>query len=67
MIMKSINNLSLSKEIVNKLKSNNLNYIEDVWILKRINLKNMEFNNDEIKEIIISLQLNGLDLNKKKY
>ena len=65
--MKSINNLSLSKEMINKLKEKELNYIEDVWKLKRINLKNLGFNNDEIKEIVISLQLIGLDLNKKKY
>ena len=65
--MKSINNLSLSKDIVNKLKYNDLNYIEDVWELKRINLKNLGFTNEEIKEIVISLQLIGLDLNKKKY
>ena len=65
--MKSINNFSLSKDIVNKLKYNDLNYIEDVWKLKRINLKNLGFTNEEIKEIVISLQLIGLDLNKKKY
>ena len=65
--MKSINNLSLSKEMIYKLKEKELNYIEDIWKLKRINLKDLGFNNDEIKEIVISLQLIGLDLNKKKY
>ena len=64
---RDINNLSLSKELINKLKDKELNYIEDVWVLKRINLKTLGFTNDEIKEIIISLQLIGLDLNKKKY
>jgi len=64
---KDVNNLSLSKELINKLKDKELNYIEDVWVLKRINLKNLGFTNDEIKEIVISLQLIGLDLNKKKY
>ena len=64
---KDINNLSISKELINKLKDKELNYIEDVWVLKRINLKTLGFTNDEIKEIIISLQLIGLDLNKKKY
>ena len=48
--MKSINNLSLSKEMINKLKE-----------------KELGFAYDEIKEIVISLQLIGLDLNKKKY
>ena len=64
---KDINKLSISKELINKLKDKELNYIEDVWVLKRINLKTLGFTNDEIKEIIISLQLIGLDLNKKKY
>lgn len=65
--MRTISSLSLSKELINKLKDKELNYIEDVWVLKRIDLKNMGFSNDEINDIIISLQLIGLDLNKKKY
>ena len=65
--MRPISSLSLSKELINKLKDKGLNYIENVWVLKRINLKTLGFTNDEIKEIIISLQLIGLDLNKKKY
>ena len=64
---RDISKLSLSKELINKLKDKELNYIEDVWVLKRNNLKTLGFTNDEIKEIIISLQLIGLDLNKKKY
>jgi len=66
-MMRAISSLSLSKELINKLKDKELNYVEDVWVLKRINLKTLGFTNDEIKEIIISLQLIGLDLNKKKY
>ena len=65
--MRSISSLSLSKELINKLKDKELNYIEDVWVLKRNNLKTLGFSNDEINNIIISLQLIGLDLNKKKY
>ena len=65
--MRDVSSLSLSKELINKLKDKELNYIEDVWVLKRNNLKTLGFTNDEIKEIIISLQLIGLDLNKKKY
>ena len=65
--MKSIDNLSLDKKIINKLKTININFIEELWQLKRIDLKNNNFSNDEINEIIISLQLIGLDLNKKEY
>lgn len=39
--MRAISSLSLSKEIINKLKDKEINYIEDVWVLKRIDLKNM--------------------------
>ncbi|MBQ6282832.1 MAG: hypothetical protein IJK66_04810 [Bacilli bacterium] len=65
--MKTINNLSLDKDIVTKLKSIGINYIEELWQTKRSDLKSNKFTNEEINKIIISLQLIGLDLNKKKY
>lgn len=65
--MRAIGNLSIEKELVDKLKKCNINYIEDVWVLKRTDLKAKGFSNEEINNIIISLQLIGLDLNKKKY
>ena len=65
--MRTIDNLSLEEELKNKLKQININYIEELWKLKRIDLKNNNFSNDEINKVIISLQLIGLDLNKKKY
>lgn len=65
--MRLINNLSLSKELILKLNENNIKYIEEVWVLKRSELKSRGFTNEEINNIIISLQLIGLDLNKKKY
>ena len=65
--MRLINNLSLSKDLIIKLNESNIKYIEEVWVLKRSELKSRGFTNEEIKNIIISLQLIGLDLNKKKY
>lgn len=65
--MRLINNLSLPKELILKLNENNIKYIEEVWVLKRSELKSRGFTNEEINNIIISLQLIGLDLNKKKY
>lgn len=65
--MRLINNLSLSKDLILKLNENNIKYIEEIWVLKRSELKSRGFTNEEIKNIIISLQLIGLDLNKKKY
>ena len=60
-----INYLNLSKHIYCILKENNINKINDLWITNRKSLKNMGINDSEIKEIIIKLELNGLDLNKR--
>ncbi len=62
----SINVLHLSKNIENKLIENNINIVNDLWILNRNNLKNI-LSDKEISDVIIKLQLNGLDLNKKVY
>ena len=59
--------LNLPLELNKKLKENNINTINDIWILKRKELKEKQFNDSEIKQIIIALQLQGLDLNKRVY
>lgn len=59
--------LDLTKKLTEKLKDNDIKTISDVWILKRKELKEKDFTDQEIKSIIISLQLHGLDLNKKVY
>lgn len=66
-VYNSINKLNLDENIIEKLESNNIVSLEELWILKRLDLKRLGFNNDEINEIITKLQLMGLDLNKKKY
>ena len=66
-IEENISKMNISKIIINKLKNNNINNIKDIWVLKRKDLKNMNFTDKEIKSIIIALQLEGLDLNKKIY
>ena len=63
----SITKLNLSSTLTEKLKSLNLNIINDIWILKRKELKEKGLTDNEIKSIIIALQLTGLDLNKKIY
>ncbi|MGN1371097.1 MAG: hypothetical protein ACI4XM_02295 [Candidatus Coprovivens sp.] len=63
----SITELNLSSTLTKKLKSLNLNIINDIWILKRKELKEKGLTDNEIKSIIIALQLAGLDLNKKIY
>ncbi len=59
--------LKLPEGLIKKLREENLNKVSDVWLLKRKELKTLSFTDSEIKSIIISLQLRGLDLNKKIY
>ena len=63
---KNINELSLDKEIIDKLNEKEEFLIKDLCSLRRRVLKEYGFSNDEINNIIITLQLVGLDLNKKK-
>ena len=59
--MKELNkSLSLSKEIVLKLNEKDIRYVEELWKLKRKDLKNIGLSNEEIKQVIINLQLIGL-------
>ena len=63
----TIDTMNLSSKIIHKLQENNFNTIEELWKTNRKNLKTLGFTDSEIKSIIIALQLEGLDLNKKKY
>ena len=62
-----IEDLVLKDSIIEVLKSNNINSIKDLWYLKRKDLKSFNLNDNEINQIIIKLQLKGIDLNKKVY
>ena len=64
---KPIEELDISTKLTEKLKSNNLIYVKDIWMLKRKDLKNIQLSDSEINQIIIKLQLHGCDLNKKIY
>lgn len=66
-IEQQIDTLNLSSKIIEKLQDNEFNIIKDVWMSNRKKLKEIGFTDSEIKSIIIALQLEGLDLNKKKY
>jgi hypothetical protein len=63
----SVSTLKLEKKLINKLISKDIMIINDLWKLRRKDLKNLGFSDREIKDIIISLELNGLDLGKKIY
>lgn len=64
---KDISYLSLDDSITRLLIQNNLNFVRDIWILKRKDLKKYGLLDYQINSIIIKLQLNGLDINSKIY
>ena len=64
---KPIEELDINTKLAEKLKSNNLIFVKDIWMLKRKDLKNIQLSDSEINQIIIKLQLHGCDLNKKIY
>ena len=64
---KNIKELELNDKIRKVLEQENLNQIKDVWLLKRKDLKEFGLNDNEINQVIIKLQLFGIDLNKKVY
>ncbi len=62
-----IEKLMISTKLKEKLSLSKIKTIKDLWQLKRKDLKNLTFTDQEINELIIALQLEGLDLNKKIY
>ena len=64
---KAIEELALDSKVLKILKDNNINTVEDIWVLKRQNLKAFGLKDSDITQITIKLQLYGLDLNKKIY
>lgn len=66
-LKKDIVTLELENKIINNLKKNNIIIIEDLWILKRNDLKSMGLSDSEINQILIKLQLLAIGLNEKIY
>ena len=64
---KNISVLELSDSIIKKLSELNIVEVNDLWECKLVFLKNNNFNNSEINQIRIKMQLKGIDLNKKVY
>ena len=61
-----ISYLNLNDKITNLFKENNILKINDLWVLNRKNLKSLGLIDTEIKQVIIKLELLGLDLNKRR-
>lgn len=66
-LKKDIISLDLDDNIINKLKNNDISIIEELWKLKRIELKQLGITDSEINKISIKLELLGIGLNKKVY
>lgn len=66
-VNEKINKLGIDESIIKVFNSRDIVAINDLWGLKRKDLKNMDFSGEQINHIIIKMQLNGIDLNKKKY
>ena len=64
---KNIEELQLNNKILSKLKEKNIMIIKDLWKMKRKELKQLGFSDNEISQIIIKLQLHAIDLNKRVY
>ena len=64
---KDLSYLNLDTKIISILNDNNIYTINDLWGLNRKSVKTYNISDKDIHNIIVKLQLNGLDLNKRKY
>ncbi len=67
LLEKNIEELQLDESILKKLKDNNIIKIKDLWKMKRKELKQLGFNDNEVGHIVVKLQLHAIDLNKRVY
>lgn len=63
----SIKEMYFEKSIEEKLLANHIETLENLWNIKRKELKEKQFCDSEINQIQIKLQLNGIDFNRKVY
>ena len=63
----NINNLKLDTKLTTLLNNNNFSSIRDLWNTTRKELKRIGLNDQEINQIRIKLQLQGIDFNHKIY
>ena len=58
----NINTLSINKNVIEVLNNNGIETIKDLCKCSRMDLVDKGLENSQIKDIIITLQLKGLDL-----
>lgn len=61
-LRKNIETLSIDKKILERLNNNGIETIKDLCKCSRMDLADKGLENSEIKNVMISLQLKGLDL-----
>lgn len=66
-LYQSVEIIDLNDKTLDILKENKIYTIENLWHLKRKDLKEMKITESEINKIIITLELQGMDLNSKIY
>lgn len=59
---KEIDILKIDKDIIEVLVNNNINTVYKICNCSRMELSNMGLSNNQINKVIISVQLQGLDL-----
>lgn len=67
LLKEDVSILSLKENIISKLEENNINKIEELCSMTKADLRNINFEQSDISNIEIKLQLNGLDIKKKRY
>ncbi len=59
--------LNLNDDVMQRLEENNIMKVEDLCSMTKADLRNINFEQSDISTIEIKLQLNGLDIKKKRY
>lgn len=62
---KDIEVITKNKDILEKLRNNGIILVKDLCNKTKKDLEELQIPNIYIKEIVISLQMNGVDLKKK--
>ncbi len=63
-LKKEVEVLNLNKGIKEKLINREIGSVSELCNYSRMELSELDFNNEEIKDIMISLELQGLDLKR---
>lgn len=62
----NVSELKIKKDVKEILVNNNINTIYDVCTYSRLELSEIGLNNTQVNDIIVSLQLLGLDLKRNR-